>query len=258
MDGHDTMGKTAIDSLVALGQMRVWSLIITIFGDAVLPRGGTAPSTALAELTGAIGVKPEAFRVALSRLTRDGWIERSRTGRHSFYRLSQKGLDTFAPASARIYAAAPGEVSRWQLVARPGGDGPDGFAEVAPRLWLGPVGALVPGDALAVEGSLADPPDWARAALTDVDTVAGYAALADVLDSVLDEVARTKLDPLTAAAIRTLVIHQWRRLVLRHGDWPAGVFPEGWQGEVCRDRVHAILATLPQASNWFDTAFAKG
>lgn len=257
MDGHDTMGKTAIDSLVALGQMRVWSLIITIFGDAVLPRGGTAPSTALAELTGAMGVKPEAFRVALSRLTRDGWIERSRTGRHSFYRLSDKGLDTFAPASTRIYATAPGPVPRWQIVARPEGEGPDGFAEVAPRLWLGPAGAVLPADALAVEGELANPPDWVREAVADADTVAGYSALAEVLESVRMGIGTTHPDPLTAAVVRTLVIHQWRRLVLRHADWPLEVFPDGWQGEACRDSVHAILSALPQAGNWFDRAFPK-
>lgn len=256
MDGQGKMGKTAINSLAALGQMRVWSLIITIFGDAVLPRGGTAPSTALADLTGAMGVKPEAFRVALSRLTRDGWIERTRTGRRSFYRLSQKGMDTFGQASTRIYATAPATVDHWQLVSHPGGDGPDGFAEVAPRLWLGPAGLAAPRDALSVEGALTALPDWARAATADPDVTRGYAALAPVLDGVAANIAANPPDPLLAAAIRTLVIHQWRRLLLRHHDWPVSVLPGGWQGEVCRSRVQALLTDLPAATDWFDTAFA--
>ncbi|MFN3145743.1 MAG: hypothetical protein ACE368_11065 [Paracoccaceae bacterium] len=41
---------------LALGPLRVWSVIITIFGDSVGPRGGTVPASALAEIGGRIGI----------------------------------------------------------------------------------------------------------------------------------------------------------------------------------------------------------
>lgn len=256
MTGTDTMGKTPIERLTELGQMRVWSLIVTIFGDAVLPRGGTAPSTALAELTSEIGIRPEAFRVALSRLTRDGWIERSRAGRRSFYRLSKTGLATFGPASERIYAPAPAQVDRWQIVV-PAQSPPAGHVEIAPRVWLGPASADespegAPEDALRVCGRMSLP-DWARENTAEPDVVAGYKTLAATLGAVADRIAAEPPAGVTAAAIRTLVIHQWRRLVLRHGDWPAEVFPPDWQGETCRHRVLALLEALdPAARDWFD------
>ena len=70
------------------------------------------------------------------------------------------------------------------------------------------------------------------------------------------DIAATPPDPLEAAAIRTLVVHQWRRLLLRHEDWPVEVLPEGWQGEVCRGLVHDTLRALdPAANTWMDAAF---
>ena len=66
-----------IDTLAALGDLRVWSVIITIFGDSVQPRGGTVAATTLARITGRMAIRPEALRVALHRLARDGWLERT-------------------------------------------------------------------------------------------------------------------------------------------------------------------------------------
>lgn len=258
MNVKTSMSKAAIDELTGLGHLRVWSLIVTIFGDAVRPRGGVAPSAALAELTGAMGIRPEAFRVALSRLTRDGWIERAREGRNSFYRLSRKGRETFGPASERIYARAPARVEAWQLVAAPEPLEIAHHAEIAPRLRLGPAGA-VPPEAVVVAGALQNMPAWARQKTVAEDVVVGYAALAAAMRKVLAEVRASRPDPLSAAAIRTLAVHQWRRLVLRHEDWPPELFPEGWQGELCRELFHELLAALdPEASTWFDEAFAAG
>ncbi|MBC6442584.1 MAG: hypothetical protein GDA53_05560 [Rhodobacteraceae bacterium] len=246
------MGKSAIDRFMTVGRIRVWSVIVTIFGDAVLPRGGVAPSAALSELTRAIGVKPEAFRVALSRLTRDGWIERSKEGRRSYYRLSAHGLTEFGHARRRIYARAPGTVECWQMTCTDGA-GPDGHVEVAPRLWVGPRSYV--NGALVMTGDLSLP-DWARAKMADKEVYAGYAVLARVLEDTLGTSAGGDMPGLQAAATRTLAIHQWRRLVLRHGDWPAHVFPAGWQGEVCRARLHDMLQMLdPAAQNWFDANF---
>lgn len=248
-------GKSAQDRLAALGQMRVWSLIVTVFGDAILPRGGTAPSAALAELTSALGIKPEAFRVALSRLTKDGWILRTRSGRHSFYRLSPRGMAEFGAAGGRIYARAPGHVDAWSLVHVPEGVPPAGFVDMGGRLWLGPAGAGVcPTGALAVNGTLAALPPWARARMASDDLVAGYRALLAALGASAAEFEAT-VDPLRAAVLRTLVVHQWRRLVLRHGDWPPEVFLDDWPGEDARSAVHRALDMLREPSDaWFDAA----
>ena len=56
-----------INTLRAEGRLRVWSLVITAFGDLVQHRGGAVSSARLNVLLGRIGVEPGALRTALSR-----------------------------------------------------------------------------------------------------------------------------------------------------------------------------------------------
>ena len=82
---------------------RLPSLVITIFGDAVAPRGGSVWLGTLARRVEALGIGEGALRTAMSRLTADGWLLRSRAGRNSFYRLAPKGRRTFEVATEHIY-----------------------------------------------------------------------------------------------------------------------------------------------------------
>ena len=61
-----------ITALHAESRLRVWSLVITVFGDCVQHRGGAISTARLGRLLGRIGVEPGALRTALSRLGRDG------------------------------------------------------------------------------------------------------------------------------------------------------------------------------------------
>src|SRR5919204_458982 len=42
-------------------------------------------------------------RTAMTRLVTDGWLERERIGRNSYYRLSKREEASFAAATKRIY-----------------------------------------------------------------------------------------------------------------------------------------------------------
>src|SRR6202012_1736253 len=82
---------------------RTGSLVITVFGDAIVPRGGAVWLGTLLEFFGAIDIDSGVVRTAMSRLAADGWLERNKVGRNSFYRLAQKGRQTFDVATAHIY-----------------------------------------------------------------------------------------------------------------------------------------------------------
>ncbi|MBO0766749.1 MAG: phenylacetic acid degradation operon negative regulatory protein PaaX, partial [Hyphomicrobiaceae bacterium] len=108
-----TSNTTAARKLSALLQsferrrpMRAGSLIVTIYGDAIVPRGGSLWLGSLLELMAGFGVEPGLVRTAASRLVADGWFERTRIGKQSYYRLSAWGAAEFAAATARIYEAA--------------------------------------------------------------------------------------------------------------------------------------------------------
>ncbi|RBI85559.1 hypothetical protein DRV85_07410 [Rhodosalinus halophilus] len=239
-----------IDALHAEGRPRVWSLVITVFGDSVQPRGGRIATTRLQRLLGRIGVEPGALRTALSRLRRDGWVMAEREGRFSLYRLSESGLARFAPATERIYAPPrEGEVHRWTLAL--GGAGAQGIP-VAPSLRLIPEAEA--GDAdLAVTGALsALAPGFAEALLPEPHRAALAALAADL--AALEGLA---LGPLDAAAARTLLIHRWRRLVLRWPELPPVLLPQ----EAPRDPRAAVArawrALTPKAEAWLDSADAR-
>ena len=72
---------------------RTGSIVITVFGDAIVPRGGSVALGTLLEFFAAIDVDSSVVRTAMSRLTADGWFEREKVGRNSFYRLVQRELE---------------------------------------------------------------------------------------------------------------------------------------------------------------------
>src|SRR5688572_9383886 len=84
--------------------IRAGSLIVTVFGDAVIPRGGVLSLSSLHEIMRAFRVSDTLVRTALSRLVSEGWFERWKVGRNSYYRLTVKGQEAFAQATQRIYA----------------------------------------------------------------------------------------------------------------------------------------------------------
>src|SRR5262249_49197965 len=131
-----------------------WSVIITVFGDAIVPRGGSVWLGTLVRFFAALGINDGVVRTAMSRLAADGWLERSRVGRNSFYHLTKKGRVTFKQATAHIYGA---RARRWngrfeillvgnareresvrpQLLAA-------GFGPAARGFWVPPAGTPVP------------------------------------------------------------------------------------------------------------------
>ena len=231
-----------LSSLHADGRPRVWSLVITVFGDLVQHRGGVISTARLGVLLGRIGVEPGALRTALSRLGRDGWVTSERAGRTSLYRLTAEGEQSFAPATARIYAPPQGPVATWALHVR-----------LTPQ---GPVAGLVPagqapGDAdCVVTGDLTRiTEDW-RQSLLEPGQRAALGRLAADLDALR---ALPLSDPLDAAAARMLLIHRWRRIVLRYPEPMADLMSGDTPLRDPRAAVAAAYLRLaPAAEGWLD------
>ena len=52
--------------------------------------------------------------------------------------------------------------------------------------------------------------------------------------------------PCQIATLRTLIVHRWRRVVLRLPDLPDGFYPPDWTGPACRAQVFRLLDQLPR------------
>ena len=244
---------------------RTWSVVITVFGDAVVPRGGAISLATLTEILGAMGVAEGAVRTAMSRLSADGWLERTRQGRNSFYQLAAKGEATFAEAAARIYAPhVPAMPGRFRLVLA---DRPEmrtalqqaGFGQAQPGLWVAPEEVPVPaeaGDAIALlaEADTADghrlaAQSWPLEALAE--TYRRFIAAFEPLALWLEQGhALQGLDALTA---RVLLIHEYRRAVLRHPPLARALLPVDWAGDAARALCGGLYrALLPASEAWLD------
>ncbi len=234
---------------------RVWSFIVTIFGDLAQGEGDAMSGRVLARMAEEAGLRPETVRVALHRLRKDGWIDSHRNGRRSSYTLTRFGRAQSAAAAPRIYAPHAPEPGGWTvLLADPGGRG-DALGDIASRtdaVPLGTVGLLVPGPVETVEPGLLricadriDIPDWVRASTAPDDLRDSFARLADRLGRV-DALVALPVPGLRAATVRVLIVHSWRRVLLRHADLPEALFPDDWKGEVCRRRVQGLLTRLPR------------
>src|SRR5262245_14502097 len=174
--------------------MRAGSLIVTVYGDSIVPRGGSLWLGSLLDMMAGFGVEPGLVRTAASRLVADGWFERTRIGKQSYYRLSATRAAELAAATTRIYrAAAPpwsGEVEVAFVTTPAAGERAehrermlrDGWGQAAANVMVRPrVGAGIDSDAAASSGVLTmvtrpQPPDKARALaracwqLTDLDS----------------------------------------------------------------------------------------
>lgn len=246
----------AIATLTEGAELRTWSLIVTIFGDLARAPGAEIPGPVLSAITGRIGVKPEAMRVALHRLRKEDWLASRREGRVSHYLLTEAGRAESEKATGRIYATSPTEPEKWHLlVAGPiapaqrleadGALAAKGYVTLMPGIWLGHGPA--PDrfrDFLAFEGTPARLPDWLRLELMPDALADAYADFARTLKATTEALGTAKLTALDSAALRVLIVHRWRRLVLRHPDLPDAFFPEGWAGPKARRQVHALLAHL--------------
>lgn len=256
-------------------QPRVWSLLVTVFGELARAEGAQISGALVRHLCDLIGYRPEAVRVALHRLRKDGWIESHRQGRTSDYRLTDWGRAQSAEASPRIYAATalaaraylvvqePGQSSRavagrdallapgvWLTATPPGAAKAPGSAE-APGAAKAPGAAEAPGAAAAFVTALAPGqrlPGWMEERLGPPELRALAAPLALALAALEAQApALRALPPDQAAALRVLVVHEWRRVALRCPVLPDHVFAADWPVPRCRAAVARLLALLPAA-----------
>ena len=71
--------------------LRAGSLLVTVFGDAIAPRGAAATLGSLIQLAAALGLTERLVRTSVARLAKDDWLSPRRDGRLSEYRLSRSG-----------------------------------------------------------------------------------------------------------------------------------------------------------------------
>ena len=265
---------------------RAKSLIVTVWGDALAPHGGGAWLGDLIRLLAPFNVNERLVRTSVFRLARDGWVEGTSHGRVSRYRLTAGGARRFDDAHRRIYhRPADDWGGEWELVlcdglaAGPRADlrrelGWAGYGELAPNAFLRPrdAGRTLP-SVLATPAVAKHVTAMRAADLPGAEPLAAVTTRAWSLDALAADYRRFlhrfgavierfaedgAHDPAQCFMVRTLLIHAYRRVLLRDPLLPAALLPLDWPGAaayaLCRDfyrRTHRcaerhLVATLAQ------------
>jgi len=248
---------------------RTGSIVITVFGDAIVPRGGSVWLGTLLAFFKSIDIDGGVVRTAMSRLAADGWLERSKVGRNSFYRLVENGRQTFDIATKHIYDPPPSDwTGRFELLLI--GDAEDrdasrealrnaGFGSPLPGVWVAPSGAPIPAEAkraIRLEVSAED--DAGRRLLAEswpLDRTAdAYLKFMKTFDPLHGWTSRReRLSDADAFTARILLIHYYRRVVLRDPLLPTALLPKDWPGRAARTLCGEIYrALLPVSEQWLD------
>ncbi|MCF6304937.1 MAG: PaaX family transcriptional regulator [Rhodobacteraceae bacterium] len=253
------MTATAFEkSLDALQQndQRVWSLIVTLFGDMAQGEQDRISASQLAKITDILGIKPEATRVALHRLRKTGWLISEKSGRNSRYALSEFGRAQSISASARIYGETMAKSGDWHVLVLPAKPLPARNAMAKPLLETGYValnnsvllGHGAPpeiSEFMVLLGSDGPVPDWVKSLVFPAKLDLAFSEFIPHLQLVKQNLP-ADFTSLETIALRVLLVHHWRKLVLRVPDLPAGLLPRNLAEPQCRQLVCEILQQLGQ------------
>jgi phenylacetic acid degradation operon negative regulatory protein len=254
--------------------IRSGSLITTVFGDAVAPRGGTVWLGSLIKVLADFGVSERLVRTSVFRLVKDGWLQSDQIGRRSYYSLTDLGRERFEQATHRIYGTP---ASHWDgewcllLLSTLDTETKDVVRKECGWLGFGPLSANVlahplpdfieldvtmrrlgVSDRLVVMRGKTVNGEAAMRELTrncwnldDID--ARYAEFAERFRPLMKALSgNAKLSEKSAFLVRTLLVQEYRKVLLRDPWLPIELLPAGWHGtaayQLCRNlylNVHA-------------------
>jgi phenylacetic acid degradation operon negative regulatory protein len=238
--------------------LRSGSLLVTILGDAIAPRGGAVTLGSLIKLAQPFGLPERLVRTSVGRLAKDGWLSSLRVGRQSEYTLARHGRTRFAEATQRIYSEPPRDWDhRWTTLLLPATlSATDrerireemlwlGFGQLAlgvlahpshsvadTQRLLGEMGMKGQGIVLqANSGGLAQDGLLISTGWNLKDLARDYQRFISGFTTIREALVNgNNVAPEQAFVIRTLLIHKYRKIHLRDPLLPHGLLPKDWIG----------------------------
>lgn len=276
--------QTRLDEFRQQTRVQAGSLIISLFGDVVLPRGGRIWLGSLIRLLEPLQLNERLVRTAVFRLAKEEWLRTETVGRRADYVLTNSGRRRFEEASRHIYAShAPLWDRRWRLILAVGEFDPkererlrqalfwQGFGILGADCFVHPSADLAAAyDALVAEGLAgyldrlmpllaadsrsglsANDADLVRRAWNLEALASAYGEFVATYLPILAELRsdrQAEVSEEDAFLLRTLLIHDYRRLLLRDPELPDVLLPVDWPGQKARLLCKELYRRLVPAS----------
>jgi phenylacetic acid degradation operon negative regulatory protein len=270
----ESASKNLVNEFRSRRTLRAGSLITTVFGDSIAPRGGSAWLGSLIAVMEPFGIGERLVRTSVYRLVQDGWLQSTQIGRRSYYSLTDEGRERFEQATHRIYGEpAANWDGQWCLLLLSGLNASDreasrkecgwlGFAALSPNVLAHPMPDVTSLDTtlrrLGVEDNVvvmsgqtvrneAAMRGLARSSWNLDDIDARYRSFAERFRPLIGEYGRNiAVEPKTAFLVRTLLIQEYRKVLLRDPQLPAELLPPDWHGaaayKLCRNLYRAVYS----------------
>jgi len=232
--------------------MHARSALFDLYGDHLRSRGGRAPVAALVGLLAPLGVSGPAVRTAVSRMVRQGWLDPVALPGGPGYALTPRATVRLDEAAGRIYRdVAPSWDGCWHLLVlqRPADRAARdrlragltflGYAPLDDAAWIAPrasteVDALLDAEQVRADrfrSSYDGDPARLAARAWDLDALgrAYHRWLADAQDLVTAD-GLGPPDDETGFAVRSRLVHEWRKFLFRDPGLPPALLPSDWPG----------------------------
>lgn len=260
--------------------MHARSALFDLYGDHLRARGDRAPVAAVVRLMASLDIAAPAVRTAISRMVRQGWLQPERLSTGRGYALTTRARHRLDDAASRIYRTreAVWDGSWDLLVLDPltqrsarervrTGLSFLGYAPLSDSTWISPFASPEVDQLLAVERAgwvrlraHDDRPTERARRAWDLETLArAYVAWRGFADRLLDDPA-SKLGGIAGAgederafAVRSVLVHEWRKFLFTDPGLPAELLPHDWVGhEASRFFAQEAAGLLPAASRFVD------
>jgi len=257
------------------GSVNARSALFDLYGDHLARRGSQAPVASLVRPLDPLGITEPAVRTAVSRMVRQGWLTPVRCGPGlAGYALTPRAARRLDEAAERIYRRGePDWDAQWHvLVIERAGDrarrsrvqaglGYLGYARLGETTWISPrpsveLDPLLETERLRAERFVASYDGDPRGLLARAWDLDGLArAYQRWLAMAAGLIAAAGPDAPDAAvfALRSTLVHEWRKFLFTDPGFPAALLPPRWPGHEAARVFHAESARLlPGASRFVD------
>lgn len=263
--------QTGADVLKAALSPSAKALIMTFWGDMLLPFGGRIWLGSLLRAMAPLGLDERAVRTSVHRLISEGWLTATRIGRRSELSMPQPRLDELLAVQRRMYRRTPLEWDgAWRIVVmKPSTPALreslrrelhwQGYATIAPNTFIHP---RQPWEELAPRleaRGLLDEIAHAFAAQQAAGTASpvelwplkGLSASWERLGRLARLAERAQAGNEEAFRLRLLVAHALRMAVLHDPALPMTFLPPDWPEVGARIAVASAYNTLSEAANHY-------
>ena len=279
--------RKIIDDFAAQRPIRAGSFIITLYGDAIVPRDGELWMGDIIQFCNQVGISESLVRTAVSRLVTSKRLQGSKVGRKSYYRLTENSKVEFKNAANKIYSTHPDHQGIWTFLINFAQNKREDLKRKMDRIGFGdPLSGLFmkPGFCetelqFAVGNLLKENPNLCfSATLKDVadnlidlnlltrgwnlqsfsDQYEAFCNNFRNLHASIDDHKMLSISDQEQLLVRTIMVHEYRKIIIKDPRLPLDLLPKDWAGlkatEIFSDLYEALLSKSENFINQnFDT-----